>query len=370
MHVPEFPNDIDKSLRLYMLKFEKWCKDLKNPKNIDPIDYKFYRMHQSAPILVLKRYAKRTLDLFENIENLEKSWIERCYNSGFVYLKNPGTYQCYGYDFKGYYGENLTKIKIPYKAGKEIKISKLPKGKDLQFGYYHVKITCEDPEIVRLFRFSEHNTYTNYSIKLARKLKKTYDIKIKMVQDDNPNAYVYENDDLVDGNDIFGKWYKIMTSLKKRYPKNKLVKHLNSALWGYMIQSNRRYYNDDTLTVELLSTHDIIDTIPQDEWKEYHTLIPRNQYYKYGFARVKAFLTSYGVSRLSRMLLESKSVDSIIRMQTDGVIFDKPHKFTEKNFVPEEKTTGKIHFVHVNCYNNMTEGYKTRDYDTMLDTDE
>jgi hypothetical protein len=40
------------------------------------------------------------------------------------------------------------------------------------------------------------------------------------------------------------------------------------------------------------------------------------------------------------------------------------------NLVPEEKTTGKIHWYHVNRYHNLTTGYKTKDLQREEQEDE
>jgi hypothetical protein len=64
--------------------------------------------------------------------------------------------------------------------------------------------------------------------------KKKLDIKIELVQDGAPNCYVYDAKDMVTLNSITDEWFEKLTSLRKVYPKNRLLKHLISTAWGHM----------------------------------------------------------------------------------------------------------------------------------------
>ena len=45
-----------------------------------------------------------------------------------------------------------------------------------------------------------------------------------------------------------------------------------------------------------------------------------------------------------------KDIDSVLRVHTDGVVFNKEMKLDFKRLVVEEKTTGKIQWLGVNNY--------------------
>jgi len=64
--------------------------------------------------------------------------------------------------------------------------------------------------------------------------KKKFDIKIELVQDGSPNCYVYDAKDMVSLHSITDEWFEKLTSLRKVYPKNRLLKHLISTAWGHM----------------------------------------------------------------------------------------------------------------------------------------
>jgi hypothetical protein len=60
---------------------------------------------------------------------------------------------------------------------------------------------------------------------------------VNLVQQKN-NAYIYNDEDLISGCSYFGHWYDSLINLKKKYPKNILVKHLLSSLWGHISEYN------------------------------------------------------------------------------------------------------------------------------------
>jgi hypothetical protein len=43
-------------------------------------------------------------------------------------------------------------------------------------------------------------------------------------------------------------------------------------------------------------------------------------------------------------------LDGVIRIQTDGIVFDKKMKSKFPNLIPGPKTTGMINYEHVNKY--------------------
>jgi hypothetical protein len=53
-------------------------------------------------------------------------------------------------------------------------------------------------------------------------------------------------------------------------------------------------------------------------------------------------------------------IKRVVRVQTDSVSFTREQEFDDVNLVPEEKTTGTIHWINVNSYKNRTTGYQTK----------
>jgi hypothetical protein len=50
---------------------------------------------------------------------------------------------------------------------------------------------------------SKYDVYTSLSLKFAMKHKKQFNIKIELINDDKPNAYIYDEKDCVTGEYIF-----------------------------------------------------------------------------------------------------------------------------------------------------------------------
>ena len=171
---------------------------------------------------------------FPTISQLESTWIEKTYNGGLMYC-NPQTefIQSYSYDRNSFYpdvmGNAENEFFIPDVEGYETTLDELPNSKNLMFGFYHVTISSENPDCKKIFAFNhDKNVYNWYDMKTAMTNKKKYGFKIKLIHDGEPNAYVY--DSYVKSSDVFGKWYEVLSKLKVKFPKNKLIKCLGSSL--------------------------------------------------------------------------------------------------------------------------------------------
>ena len=242
--------------------------------------------------------------------------------------------------------------KYPSKQGKEIILEKLPlKRADIKCGYYKVKITCDNDDFRKIFAFSQQHVYTHLSIKQAMMYKKMFNVSIELVQNGKPNAYIYDDSCLISSSDIFDKWYDTLMQLKKLYPKNQLVKHLMSSVWGHLSRTNKLTKTYEQIIEEGLN----IGRTAKAEYliedrhiypdKEYYVLVHRENPYKFPL-RLKSFITAYGRNRISQVVL--LDIDNVIRIQTDGIVFNRPTVMVDKSFVPEKKTTGKIHWHHMN----------------------
>ena len=72
-----------------------------------------------------------------------------------------------------------------------------------------------------------------------------------------------------------------------------------------------------------------------------------HQPYKHNF-RLKSFLTSYGRVKIAEVIM--KDIDFVLRVHTDGVVFNKEMKLDFLRLIAEDKTTGKINWKGVNNY--------------------
>jgi len=303
--------------------------------------------------MTFKRLAKGNFEHHEPIDRTEAKWIEKTNNGGLTYC-DIGTHDSYGYDFQSFYPSLLSQDKfiLPTKSGAEKFITEIPK--ILLLGFYRVKITSDHKDALKLFAFSKDNVYNNISLYHAIQLIDEFDFKVDLIIDDQPNAYIYPKG--IRASNIFGKWFDTLNKIKMIYPKNKLIKHIMSSLWGNLSRSNNLVKTWDEIQAEGLNIgidddcdYKIIDYIQTND-KESYKLRSMDNPYKYNF-RLKSFLTSYGRFKISIVIMED--VDALIRCQTDGVVFNKKMQLNYERLIPEDKTTGLIKWSHVNKYDKI-----------------
>ena len=336
-------------LRMYKKDFNNWCKELKKNCILD-IDYNKYYNHHVACSTTFKRLSPVYRNtVFENIDKIESQYMDNCFNGGLQFFNEKYKdieADCYGYDFSKFYPYNLTKIQIPTKKGRNTYFKKLPE-KLLDFGFYKVKISCENKNIRKIFAFSTNDTYTHYDLEFIRKHQKQFNIKIDLITDIKTNAYIYNEKDLIKGKDIFNNWYNKLLKLSKMFPKNRLLKHIMSSLWGQLVRKNKSNISEKDMIFENYDTEDIIDHFIKGN-NSYYVVLDSENLYKDNIARIKCFLTSYGRVRVAKYALQH--IDNVIRIQTDGVVYNQPCERESACFIPEEKTTGTIIWNHVNKY--------------------
>ena len=80
--------------------------------------------------------------------------------------------------------------------------------------------------------------------------------------------------------------------------------------------------------------------------------------YKYGgLGRIKTCLCEFGRLFIFKLLDKHNLVDNVIRIQTDGIVLNKPFDWEatgEKYYpIPESKTTGKLIFHNLNNWDKV-----------------
>jgi hypothetical protein len=354
----------------YRNDFEIWCKDLKE----NGIYYQKYFHNNSAVMLTFKRFASHQLKAikFDNKINFDEFInIESCHNGGLIYFDKEytnKTVQCYGKDYSSFYPTNLSisTLKIPIGKGHKIKLKKI-KFKELQYGIYHIKITCTNQEFYKIFSFSKRDRYTHYSLKFAYKHRKEFGVSFELNTTGEYNAIIYDDESLIDSSYLFENWYNNLMAIKIKHPKNKLVKHLLSSLWGSLCQFKKLYLNEEefnNLPDDSISDWDdnintkykiLKEKISYDENNNQITkyiLVESENAYSNPLARLKPFLLSYSRNIVGSLIIKENILSDVIRINTDGIILKKDYDFSHLDYYPktEDKTTGLIHWEHVNSY--------------------
>lgn len=329
----------------------RWNDELMS-NDILKINYLGYYNHMNATEMTFKRLCKGKYEHFDPIDATESKWIESTQNGGLIFC-NAGIHQSTGYDFSSFYPFLMAnyKFKMPYKKGIEKFITSIPSNPDV--GFYRVKITSDHKHAPKVFAFSPSNTYTSISLIDAINLRDEYDFdfKIDLIIDDKPNAYIY--DSFIRGHKVFENWLDILFNIKRAYPKNKLVKHLLSSLHGSLSRSNSIFKTSEAIDEENIdvstgddSDYKIIDYI-RNETNEYYKLQSNKNPYRYNF-RLKSFLSAFGRTKISEVALQH--IDHVIRIQTDGIVFDSDVNLNFPLLIKEEKTTGMIEWKNCNSY--------------------
>ena len=358
----EVNNHFDKVLKKYSKRLIIDRKELLNCdtliKKFDIFDvYRyedgntFFRRGDNVVTAFFKMITKKNkYDYFDKITFQEYQYFESCFNGSLTYTET-GIFNCYGYDYSKYYpsilGNIESKFKIPFKEGVEKTIVKLPKY--LQYGFYKVKITSNNLKFDKLFKFNNRNIYCHYDVQFAREFD---DVNVELILNE-PNAFVYKGEDLIESNKIFNLWFETIKKLKDELPKNTLVKLLASSLWGYLSKSNieiktdNEFFSDDFDEDEYI----IIDQVFKNNYSYFKLINKNKKFYSTNF-RLKPFITSFARCKTARTIVDNNLIDNVIRIHTDSVCLSKPFDFSKYNneLIPEDKTTGKFEFININNY--------------------
>ncbi len=311
----------------------------------------------------------------------EYKWFEKSYNGGLLKCI-PGKYKCLGLDFKMSYpvilaskleiNKELREFHFPVYEGREKKYKKLPA--KLKYGLYHVEIKSDSEEFNSVFNYKyDTNIYAHYDIELCRKYQKEHNISITLLQDEEYNALVYTDDQIINSKKVFGYWFELIKQLKEELPNNGLVKLISSSIWGYLSKINKKYYSDEELDNDESIKFDYEDNPDcnysclrekdnHDGSMAYMLINKENPYCKK--YRLKPFITSFQRCVIADIALSLKVSLKIVRINTDCIVFNKD-LLTKKEkkkllnisptFIKEKKTSGLLHIHNVNDLERITE---------------
>ena len=77
--------------------------------------------------------------------------------------------------------------------------------------------------------------------------------------------------------------------------------------------------------------------------------------------RLKSFITAQARNDIATFSIKY-GLKNVIRIATDCVSFNKDINNENEDYGIEDKTTGMIHFYNVNKYENLTTGYKSKNF--------
>lgn len=243
--------------------------------------------------------------------------FHKIYNGGLMHCRKNYKGYAYCVDARSFYPSLLIDkyFEIPISTFTKQFAKYKSDMKKLGFHRVIVKDT-QNGKYKKLVKLNRENLYTNYDIALFQEL----DYEVKYIEDGKPNIYMYS--EKIKSKEYFEKYIKKFDILRQRNPENMIYKLLLNILWGSLCQkvkkSNIHKLNENfKITSGVLTTYDL-----QEKCVETNTINPFGKLYKTNFGgRFACFLTSYGRYMLGRKL--KSNVDSIVRIHTDGVFFNK-----------------------------------------------
>jgi hypothetical protein len=338
----------DADLSEYLDMFTIWIQELKD-NDIYKIDVLSYDYLYDMVYKVFSNISGFTQNDTERIDSVEAKWIDSCYNSGVKYCDPDYIGNNYALDYSFNYPRimSLRSFDFPLRRGKEhalnaVNLSRDPTTKKftLQHGFYRMKIESTHKDITKLFSFSKDNVYLHVTLQHALYLKeKGYIDSIELVQDGKPNAYLYDQSCIINGQRAvtFSKWFDIISKLKAQFPKNRIVKLLGSMLHGVLASCNKKFVTRQELrkhTDRLTKTYDFENAELHsfaDIEKDYYEVVEKKNPFKYN-VRIKAWIHAHARNKISRLAL-SGGVHNVVRVNVDCVVFktDKVLNF-DKSF--------------------------------------
>jgi hypothetical protein len=273
--------------------------------------------YKNTALNLFDRFTKFTLNP-ETIEQDEFIWLRNSTMGAVIFsekYEGPG----YKYDVKSMYPSIYRSTnKFPVKRGefRTLTDKEFNEMKYYQFGIYKCKIyRSDDNNTNKLFKFNRLHYYTHTSLEHAKSLN----LKIELIQDEQPNNLYYEREKLIGFNEVFTEYTNFLFSLKeKKVPKAKLLLNI---IWGALteIRKYSHIVKEGNLT-KLKDEESIYQMYPsyRDEDITIVKTYNQNNIYTTNFGRLQPFILARGRFMISEIMKPIK--DKIIRCHTDGFI--------------------------------------------------
>lgn len=348
---------------------KKWFKNKKEDKLFKINIFKYLNMKDYIYAIANKNCNQELLKTIQPIDAKEFRMLESCICSALMtidkeYLNKQ--IDCYGYDFSKFYYHTMRKIKIPIDAPEYKKIPDIDFNK-LEYGIYRVKVICDNKKFWNVFNFNNSHHYNSTTLSTLYKNKNKYQIEFKLLEPDEMYAYNYvKYSKLVKLEDLFRQFFNVCDELIKTCSKsNWLLKSLLSTTWGTISGYKKERVHKDK--IKELDVYHLSKINQEQETYEYYIydrigdryeIIKSSNAYKYdGLGRIKNCLCEFGRLFIFKFLDKHNLVDNVIRIQTDGIVLNKPFDFEkcgEQYYpIPESKTTGKLIFHNLNNWDEV-----------------
>src|SRR5437868_12135004 len=218
--------------------FGKWCfipvEKNKNTRKYETLEEAYTRIHEERNVLLEESkkigltidlfmchgsYKKVALWLFEKLSQaipanepldpIEAKWISEAMMGGLIWAKNGWKGFGRQYDETSLYPSiQQSALTFPISKGKFQTLQDFVNFRGYYiYGIFHATI---EKKAKVLFRYNKHNRYTHIDLTHAKALG----LQVSLIQDDTPNALIYEKETRIPGNVIFGEYVNFLFKLK------------------------------------------------------------------------------------------------------------------------------------------------------------
>jgi hypothetical protein len=258
----------------------------------------------------------------EEINQDESIWIENAQTGPIMYgEKYEG--KAYKYDVCSMYPSIMKgqDFSIPIKRGEfSIMTQREFENREIiKYGIYRCVIKNKSNKH-KLFRFNPKNYYTQYDLAIANEL----DFEIKLIQDNQPNALIYNRDCRIQGNKLFKEYVDLLFPLKKAGIDR--AKKILNTLWGALVQKNEftiQYDQSSDEICEIRGDKKVVSFTPTNNQCTCFAirLAKIDKFYETNFARLGPFLLSFARMKIANIILPYS--ENVKRIHTDGFICTK-----------------------------------------------
>jgi len=354
--VDEYPNAFEQSKGYTIDKkgLKKYHNDLgKQSQELRDAGFRFnylvFGSHKRAIVRIFNYYLPQTYQMkkgkqwFKEIDDIDYNEFmmhKGCFNSGLIFGQRGIYSNTVAIDRHSYFshilGHKSGNFQIPISKPRYETLKELPKGKDLKYGIYRVKITCPNIEVQKFFSFSKQNTYTHIDIETAQYLKTQYDDFNLELSNEPNNAMIY--DKIVRSTYFFGDWFENVVEFKKKLKHNKLCKQILN-LWGRICQQRNDFKREANINdINSWSDEEINKYEFFHKYNEIFEYVPKDNWYQINLGRMKPFLLAMSRKRLFDTIYKNK--EKVVRVYVDGIIFTSDMKYKE---TPTMKFDSKYH---------------------------
>ena len=168
-------------------------------------------------------YKKVALWLFEclsqsipdnkPLDPIEAKWISDTMMGGLIWANNNWKGDSRQYDCTSLYPSIMQSLlTFPINKGKFQIIQDFVNNRGFNnYGIFHASVEYQE-DIKKLFRYNKYNKYTHIDLAYAR----TLGLQVNLIQDNTPNALIYEKETRIPGKIMFGEYVNFLFKLKNQ----------------------------------------------------------------------------------------------------------------------------------------------------------